>query len=108
MDFINKTELLGLTGTVRVNTVNDTKSVTFSMMTEEMRRLNDGTVICETTWHIVTAQAGEKIDKSIFSAQKSTTVHVTGRLRNSRFTGVSGEERTYTEIVADEITVLNI
>lgn len=106
MDYINKVELQGVTGAMRVTTVHDTRAMTFSLMTEELKKLHTGKVICETTWHAVTALDGENIDDRIFSAQKNTKVKVTGRIRNTRYTNASGEEKIFTEVIAHEIKVL--
>lgn len=59
---------------------------------------------CDNTWHNVTAWGNEK--NRIADLKKGATVHVTGRLRQIRYTTASGEDRTTPEIFAATLEVI--
>ena len=56
----------------------------------------------ETTWHNVTAWAGRNI-MDFRNIRKGTFVSLVGRLRNTRFTGNDGNERSIVEVVAGRL-----
>ena len=101
---INRVELQGRVGTVRIQSAGECLVASFSVMTEEVFKANDGTVICESTWHHVTAWAGK--DVNLDGLTRGSLVHVEGRIRNSRYTSVDGTEKTFTEVMASSLKVL--
>lgn len=60
----------------------------FRMMTDEVYKANDGTAICETTWHHVTAWEGKEV--CLDGLGRGSLVHVEGRIRNSMYTASDG------------------
>lgn len=103
---INKIELCGIVGMVRINEVQGTKVANFSLMTEHKSVNKRGSAVCESTWHNVVVW--ESDNTSLDKIEKGVRVHVTGRMRNSRYTGVDGSERIFTEIVAASIKKIDI
>ena len=85
----------------------DAQMAVFSLATEVMyeNALSHGTVV-ETTWHNVATRPG--LDKALDGLSKGAVVRVTGRLRNTRYTDANGIERTFTEVVADSLKVLEM
>ena len=102
---INKIEIKGKIGTIRVNEVFSRKVANFSVCTEEFQKNTNGTVICEATWHNIVAWEGEKVSPLVFTAGKNDIVHVFGRIRQQRYTDASGQDRIFHEILASEVTV---
>lgn len=101
---INRVELQGRVGTVRIQNAGGCVVASFSVMTEETYKATDGTVLCETTWHHVTAWEGKEV--CIDGLERGSLVHVEGRIRNSRYTSVDGTEKTFTEVMASSLKVL--
>lgn len=105
MEFINKIELQGAIGTVRLTLVSGTKVARFSLATEYAYTGKDGGAIIDTTWFSVSAWEGDKI-RCLDNLQKGTKVHVIGRVRCQRYVDVSGIDRQCWEIVASELKIL--
>ena len=103
MESINKIELLGIIGSVKIIPVNETKVARFAMATNYSYRAKDGTMFIDTTWFNVSAFEGDKI-RCLDKLQKGTKVHVLGRVRMQRYTGDNGD-RTCFEVVAQELNV---
>lgn len=103
---INKIELCGLIGTVRLNEVQGQKVANFSLKTEYGYINKDGFVLCETTWHNVTVWQNEEMPP-LEQLEKGLRVHVTGRLRNNKYTGTDGTERVFIEVLADSLKIVN-
>ena len=60
--------------------------------------------IVESTWHNVAAFEGG--DVYLEGLTRGSLVHLTGRLRISKYTTADGTERMFTEVVADTLKVL--
>ena len=99
MEQLNKVELRGILGVIRVQNVGEKRLATMSVATNYCYKGGDGCPVIETTWHIVTVWEGNGCpDLSIF--QKGDQVHVIGRLRCRKYIDVSGMEKTQMDIVA--------
>ena len=101
---INRVELQGRVGTVRIQSAAGCVVASFSLMTDEIYKASDGTVLCETTWHHVTAWKGK--DVLLEGLERGALVHVEGRIRNSMYTASDGTERGYMEVMASSLKVL--
>lgn len=101
---INRVELQGRVGTVRFQSAAGCVVASFSLMTDEIYKASDGTVLCETTWHHVTAWEGK--DVCLDGLTRGSLVHLEGRIRNSRYTASDGSERGYMEVMASSLKVL--
>lgn len=107
MEYINRIELQGEVGTVRLCEVAGTHVVNFSLATElVVRKAINTNPLCETTWHNVVAWNGKDVCK-LSSIVKGAKVHVVGRIRNTRYTAADGTERVFTEVVASEVSLIN-
>ena len=102
---INRVELQGNVGSVRLTTVGERKVIRFSVVTNRIYRNNDGDMVIETTWHSCTAWDGKDICP-LEDIVKGTPVHLTGRLQMSRYTDQDGVDRAVTEIVANTLEVV--
>ena len=105
MEQLNKVELRGIIGSVRVQDVADTKVANFSVATDYVYKSKDGGIIIETTWHNVVAWEGDSMH-GLDQLKKGSYVHIRGRLRNRRYTAADGAERTVCDIVAGSLGIL--
>ena len=101
---INRVELQGRVGTVRIQMMDDQVVSNFSLMTEYVYKLRDGAMVCETTHHNVVAFEGGEV--KTLGLTRGSLVHLTGRIRMSRYTATDGSERVFTEIRADSLKVV--
>ena len=102
-EFLNRVELRGRVGhEPKVFSVGEGQVARFSVATNEAFRGRNGELREETTWHNVTAWAGRNI-MDFKDIHKGIFVTLTGRLRNTRFTGSDGNERSLVEVVAGKL-----
>ena len=105
MEQLNSVTLRGIIGNARIQNIGDTEMARFSVATDHIFKNRSGEVVCETTWHQCTAFKSEKMP-DFSSLVKGAGVEVKGRLRNNRYTDSNGVERTMTEILASQVSVL--
>lgn len=106
MEDINRIELQGQVGhDARIVKVGETTVARFSLATTEIYRDRDGLTRAETTWHSVTAWQGKNMP-DFKSITKGCAVHVVGRLRQSRYTAIDGEEKIFYEVLAGSIDIV--
>ena len=104
LETINKVEIQGRIGTIKIQPVGDTSVARFTVATNEYYRNGAGESIIETTWHSVEAWQGNAIDTS--ALEKGTAVNVTGRIVNIKYTGADGQTHYYSRIKATKVKVL--
>ena len=107
MEQLNKIELKGNVGNNKVQIVGDNQVARFSVATNYVFKGKDGNAVIETTWHSVTAWGGRGMPDDLNKITKGTPVYVTGRLRQQRFTGQDGVERTIYEVMAKTVEILS-
>ena len=101
---INRVELQGRVGTVRLSPCVGAVAANFSLVTEHHLQSVSGMAVVESTWHnVVTFEGG---DVYLEGLTRGALVHLTGRLRTSKYTAADGTERIFTEVVADSLQVL--
>ena len=105
MEQLNSVTLRGIIGNARIQNIGDTQMARFSVATDHIFKNRSGEVVCETTWHQCTAFKSEKMP-DFSSLVKGAGVEVKGRLRNNLFTDSNGVERTITEILASQDSVI--
>lgn len=98
MEQLNSVILRGIIGNARIQNIGDTEMARFSVATDHAYKNRSGEAVIEVTWHQVTAFKNDKMPD--FSTL------VKGRLRNNRYTDSNGVERTMTEILASQVSVL--
>lgn len=104
---INRIELRGNVGQdPRINVVGENKVIKFTLATNEVFKERSGNFREETTWHNVTCWSGKGIPD--FSAiKKGTCVSVTGRIRNNKYITADGEDKIFTEVLANRLRIEN-
>lgn len=105
MEHINRIELQGRVGIVRTNEHNGMRVANFSLATDLLYKTRDGAAVSETTWHNIVAWEGKDIP-DVYGITVGMALNVTGRLRTSKYTNADGSERTYYEVLANKVTVL--
>lgn len=106
MEHINKIELQGVVGFVRLNEVCAQGVANFSLATDCITSNHLGIAVTETCWHNVCAWEGKGVC-DLNQIQKGSRVHVVGRMRSSRYTDAEGNEKTFYEVLASEVTIIN-
>lgn len=106
MEQLNRIELRGTVGSVRLQTFSDNVMARITVATNYAYKDREGAAVIDTSWHSVVAWEGKNIhglDKIV----RGTKVHVTGRLRYQKYTGSDGVERVSADIVANKIAVID-
>lgn len=98
---LNRAVIRGIVGNVRLTTVGDTKVARMTVATNYAYKAKDGSCILETQWHTAVLFEGHGIT-GLEEVSKGDKVHIEGRIRNQRYTGADGIERTSTEILAQK------
>lgn len=107
MEQLNRIELLGVVGRdAKITNVGDSAVANFSLATNYAYMNKDGNAVVETTWHNVRAWKGRKMP-ALEDIKQGTWLHLTGRMRNIRYTAADGSERTSFEVLAGEIEIVN-
>ena len=101
---INRVELQGRVGTVRISPVVGAVVASFSLLTEHPIVSAEGCRLVESTWHNCAAFEGGEV--CLEGLTKEVLVNVTGRLRTAKYTAADGTERTFTEVIAHSLKVL--
>ena len=102
MDYINRVELAGTVGACRLTQAGGQKVARMSVANTIVYRDSAGEQVLETTWHSVVAwQKPGMADLAKIS--KGSCLHITGRLRCSRYTRPDGAEALAYEVVADTL-----
>lgn len=102
MEQLNRVELIGYIGSIRINRVGGLACATLSLATNYAYTSKDGSHVVETTWHSVTAWEGPRIS-GLQGLKSGDPVHVKGRLRAIRYTSASGSEVSMMEVFANEL-----
>ena len=106
MEQLNRIELRGNVGNNKVQIVGESQVARFSLATNYLFKGKDGNGVVETTWHNVVAWSGKGMPDNLDKIEKGAAVHVIGRLRQQRFTGQDGIERTIYEVLAKTVEII--
>lgn len=105
MEQLNKVQLRGYIGSIRILTVGCSKVARFTVATNYAYRSQDGYAVIETSWHNVTAWEGNSIH-DVDQLKKGDAVEIIGRLKNQRYTSADGTEHSSVEILASSLKVI--
>ena len=104
MEFLNRIEIQGIIGMVKITPVGDTRVARFSVCTETTYKGTEGIVI-DCTWFNVTCWQNDEIT-CLDQLEKGKAVKVSGRVRVQRFTDMNGCDRQCWEVMAHEIEIM--
>lgn len=105
MEQLNRIELRGNIGNVRLSQNIENNVVNFSVATTYVYKDRNGEAVIETTWHNVTAWKLKGMP-DFESLGRGMPVRVVGRMRSNRYTGSDGIERNSYDVVASSIELL--
>lgn len=105
MEELNRIELQGRIGNIKVYEVGNSKTARISIATNRMFETTDGAKAVETTWHVISVWQ-ENIEDDLGSVRKGDILHVTGRVRRQRYVTADGEERHSYEVVASKAEIV--
>ena len=106
MEQLNKVELKGVVGNVRIQTYDENRMARIGLATNYAYKDREGTAVIDTSWHNVIAWEGRNI-QGLEKIGKGTRLHVIGRIRYQNFTGVDGIDRVGTDILANQIQIID-
>ena len=106
MEQLNRVELRGIVGSVRIQTYDESKMARIGLATNFAYKDREGTAVIDTSWHNVIAWEGRGI-QGLDKIGKGTKLHVLGRIRYQNYTGVDGIDRTGTDILASQIKIID-
>lgn len=107
MKSLNRAQLKGTIGRdPQINTTDGGRRVTnLSVATDFPWQDKDGKWQHDTDWHNVVVWEGYGIP-NLESLRKGTQIYISGRLRTRKYTDRSGMDRYITEIIAEEIDII--
>lgn len=105
-EYINRAEIKGRVGSVRIFDTDGGKVAKMSVATEELFKNRDGAVTIQNTWHCVKAWNHDGIP-DIETIKNGAFVHVEGAMRQTKYATADGYTSSYSEILADKLEILN-
>ena len=103
MEQLNRIELRGNVGSVRLQNFEGRRVANIYMATNFAYKDKSGNAVIDTTWHNVTAWEGKNI-QDVANIKKGDMLYVTGRIRIQKYSTADGTEREYPEAVATRVT----
>lgn len=105
MEFINKIELQGVVGNAKVDTIGETKSVRFSLCTQNAYNSEGEDAVVDCTWFNCLAWEGKKT-KDITKIKSYDMIHLKGRVRTYSYIGADGADKYTWEVLCYELEIL--
>lgn len=106
MEQLNRIELRGVVGSIRIQTFSENVMARMTVATNYAYKDKDGAAVIDTSWHNVVAWEGKNI-QGLDKISRGTKVYVCGRLRYQKYTGADGVERVSSDIVAGKISIID-
>ena len=102
MENLNRVELRGVVGNVKVQTVSDNRVYRFTFATARAYKDKNGTAVIETTWHQVVAWENDNMP-DLSQIEKGSKLYVSGRIRNQKYLNSEDVEKQVVEVVANRV-----
>ena len=102
MENLNRVELRGVVGNVKVQTVSDNRVYRFTLATSRAYKDKNGTAVIETTWHQVVAWEYDNMP-DLSQIEKGSKLYVSGRIRNQKYLNSEDVEKQVVEVVANRV-----
>ncbi len=107
MEQLNRVELRGIVGEIRISPVGNAKVANFSVLTQHTFKAKDGIQVISDTWHKVCVWANtEPQAKYLARIKPNDLVFVSGRIKVRTFVRQDGAQATVHEIVASRVEIL--
>ena len=104
MEQINKIELQGRVGTVRIQTYNGHRVANFSVAVDTAFKNRAGELTIDTTWF--NCVAWENTPGRLDNLVKGAPIHIHGRVRQRKYTAQDGSERTSFEVLVFNYSIV--
>lgn len=105
MEQLNRIELRGSVGVVRLQTVGNKKVLRLSLATNYAYKGKEGEPVIETTWHNITAWESKSMP-NLETIKKGDKLYIAGRLRSQHYTGNDGIERNVMDVLANKMLLI--
>ena len=105
MEQLNRIELRGNVGNVRYVPDGNPPYAHLTVATSKAYRGKSGEAVIETTWHNVVAFESKTIC-GLNKLERGSKVSITGRIKNNKFTGADGVEKTVVEVMANKLSII--
>lgn len=105
MEQLNRIELRGNVGSVRILNAGGNRLAKISLATNYVYKNREGDPVIETTWHNISAWEGKSMP-DFESIQRGDKLFVSGRMRTQRYEGNDGLEHTVYEVLARSIQII--
>ena len=106
MEQLNRIELRGVVGSVRLQNYSENKMARITLATNYAYKDREGSAVIDTSWHNVVAWENKNI-KDVDKIERGTKLYVQGRIRYQKYTGSDGVERVLTEVMASRMVILD-
>lgn len=106
MEQLNRIELRGVVGNVRVQGAAGRKVYHINLATSRAYKDRNGAAVIETTWHHVVVWESENF-QDLDKIEKGSKLFVSGRIRNQKYTGNDETERYSVEVVANRVAFVD-
>lgn len=104
MEELNRVELKGRIGAVRLTKLSETSVARLSVATNYAYMDSNNNPVIECTWHSVVVWEGKAASReTLESLAKGDAVHIIGRIRNQRYTDSEGCDKVFPEVLAHQI-----
>ena len=106
LEQLNRIELTGMVGSVKLQDTGDMKSAKISIATSVAYKSRNGEPVIETTWLSAICFEGKGID-DLSWLHKGSIVHLTGRIRNTHYADAFGNDRIFAEVVVRTLDLIS-
>lgn len=106
MEQLNKIEIRGYVGSITIHHIGDREMARMTVATSNAYKDKDGGAVIDTCWHNVIAWSSKSMQE-LDRITKGSKLYVCGRIRNQKYTGLDGIERSTYDILAKNITLLD-
>ena len=104
MEFINKIELCGIVGSVKITKIGNKEQARFSLCVDQVYTSSTGDVTIQNSWFDCTAWESSKIT-NLSKLAKGMIVHLTGRIKMSSYLNAEGNEKIYWEVICNTLEI---
>ena len=101
MENVNKVELKGILGSIRITEISGIKHARFSVATKYEL---DGKLA--TTWTAVLAWQSDALGMDLSDLRQGMNISIVGRLHNQFYVDAKGVDRSFTEVIAQNISII--
>lgn len=106
MEQLNRIQLRGIIGTVRISEVQGRRLANFTVATNVAFKDAEGMAVIETTWHNVVAWENGSFITDFSNLEKGKAVFVEGLLEYQIYTGDDGNERRLSRVRAWSLNII--